>query len=256
MGEGERVGRAGGGPACIKLLYWRGPESRKKRQANTQTNKQTNKQTHKSVSFDYNMNGSVLSNVTFEKDLGVVVTGDLKSSKQCAATAARANRVLGLIKRNFNNFSKDIVLNLYKQLVRPHLDYAAQAWSPFYEKDKFLLEQVQRRATRLIPEVRNLPYQNRLNHLGLTTLELRRVRGDMLQVYKFLSDGNPLSSCNYLKVQSNSRVLGDCKKLVKGFARLDIRKFSFSHRVVNEWNGIVCLSGFLTQLLCTILKLT
>ena len=78
----------------------------------------------------------------------------------------------------------------------------------------------------------------------------------MLQVYKFLSDGNPLSSCNYLKVQSNSRVLGDCKKLVKGFARLDIRKFSFSHRVVNEWNGIVCLSGFLTQLLCTILKLT
>ncbi|KAJ8036720.1 hypothetical protein HOLleu_20777 [Holothuria leucospilota] len=61
-------------------------------------------------SYDYNMNGSILNNVTFEKDLGVVITGDLK-------------RVLGLIKRNFNSFSKEIVLNLYKQLVRPNLDY-------------------------------------------------------------------------------------------------------------------------------------
>ncbi|KAJ8018101.1 hypothetical protein HOLleu_44095 [Holothuria leucospilota] len=74
----------------------------------------------------------------------VVITGDLKPSRQCAAAAAKANRMLGLIKRNFSSFSKEIVLNLYKQLVRPHLDYAAQAWSPFYDKDKFLLEQVQR----------------------------------------------------------------------------------------------------------------
>ena len=102
--------------------------------------------------YDYTMAGSILSNVTSEKDLGVVISSDLKPSGQCAAAAARANRVLGLIKRNFSNFSKDIVLNLYKQLVRPHLDYAVQAWNPFYEKDKFLLEQVQRRATRLIPK--------------------------------------------------------------------------------------------------------
>ncbi|KAJ8032594.1 hypothetical protein HOLleu_26156 [Holothuria leucospilota] len=63
----------------------------------------------------------------------------------------------------------------------------------------------------------------------------------MLQVYKFLSEKNPLSSCNYLKVQSSSRVRGHCKKLVKlikCFARLGIRKFSFSHRVVNEWNSL------------------
>ncbi|KAJ8038582.1 hypothetical protein HOLleu_16045 [Holothuria leucospilota] len=86
----------------------------------------------------------------------------LKPSRQCAAAAARANRVLGLIKRNFSSFSKEIVLNLYKQLVRPHLDYAAQAWSPFYEKDKLLLEQVQRRATRLIPETVQLD----LKYLG------------------------------------------------------------------------------------------
>ena len=66
--------------------------------------------------------GSVLNNVTFEKDLDVVITGDLKLSRQCGHSDAKANRVLGLTKRNFISFSKDIVLNLYKQLVRPHLD--------------------------------------------------------------------------------------------------------------------------------------
>ena len=192
----------------------------------------------KNLSHKYTMAGSVLGSVTSEKDLGVVISSDLKPSRQCAAAAARANRMLGLIKRNFSNFSKDIVLNLYKQLVRPHLDYAVQAWNPFYEKDKFLLEQVQRRATRLIPKVRNLPYHDRLNCLGLTSLELRRVRGDMLQVFKFLSGNDSLSTCNYLEVCADSRVRGHSKKLVKRFSRLDIRKFSFSHRVVNEWNSL------------------
>ena len=192
----------------------------------------------KNSGYDYTMNGSTLSNVTLEKDLGVVITSDLKPTQQCAAAAARANRVLGLIKRHFNSFSKEIVVNLYKQLVRPHLDYAVQAWSPFYEKDKFLLEQVQRRATRLITELRDVPYHDRLKRLGLTTLELRRIRGDMLQVYKFLSGRDPLLNCSYLKVCTNSRVRGHCKKLVKCFSRLDIRKFSFSQRVVNEWNSL------------------
>ncbi|KAJ8038614.1 hypothetical protein HOLleu_16080 [Holothuria leucospilota] len=60
----------------------------------------------------------------------------------------------------------------------------------------------------------------------------------MLQVYKFLSERNPLSSCSYLKVQRNSRGRGYCKKLVKCFARLNIRKFNFSHGVFNEWNSL------------------
>ncbi|KAJ8039280.1 hypothetical protein HOLleu_16943 [Holothuria leucospilota] len=159
------------------------------------------------------MNGSILCDVTFEKDLSVVITGNLKPSRQCAAAAARANRVLELIKRNFSSFSKDIVLNLYKQLVRPHLDYAAQAPS-MKRTNLFLLEQVQKRATRLIPEVKHLPYHVRLKHLGLTTLELKRLRGDMLQVYKFLSERNPLSSCNHFKVQVILGFEAIVKKLV------------------------------------------
>ena len=184
------------------------------------------------------MNGSTLNSVSQEKDLGVIITGDLKPSRQCATAAARANGVLGLIKRNFSCFRKEIVLNLYKQLVRPHLDYAVQAWNPFYEKDKFILEQVQRRATRLIPDVSHLSYHDRLQILGLTTLELRRVRGDMIQVFKYLSGSDSLTTCSFLKVCTNTRLHGHCKKLAKCFSRLDIRKFSFSQRVVNNWNSL------------------
>ena len=64
-----------------------------------------------------------------EKDLGVVVSSSLKPSKQCALAALRANRMLGLISRNLCFLGREVVLKLYKQLVRPHLEYAIQAWS-------------------------------------------------------------------------------------------------------------------------------
>ena len=186
----------------------------------------------------YSMNGVFLDSVEDERDLGVNISTSLKPSKQCAIAAARANRILGLIRRNFNCLGREVVLNLYKQLVRPHLEYAIQSWCPFYEKDKFLLEQVQRRATRIISDIRHLPYECRLRSLGLTTLNLRRIRGDMIQVFKFLSSTDVLSSCNFLKLASGSRTRGHSLKLSKDFSRLDIRKFSFAHRVVNEWNSL------------------
>ena len=92
-----------------------------------------------------------------------------------------------MVKRNFNFLGKNIVLRLNKMLVRPHLEYSVQAWSPYFEKDKFILEQVQHRATKLIKNIKDLPYEDRLYVLGLTTLELRRVGGVMIQVFKCVS---------------------------------------------------------------------
>jgi ribonucleases P/MRP protein subunit RPP40 len=78
------------------------------------------------------------------------------------------------------------MLRIYKALVRPHLEFCTPAWSPLY-KDAQLLERVQHRFTRLIPELKNLPYADRLTRLGITTLEERRNRADLLEMFKMYS---------------------------------------------------------------------
>jgi len=69
------------------------------------------------------------------------------------------------------------VLQLYRALVRPLREYCVQFWSPFLRKDVPALEGMQRRFTRLIPEVAGLMSEERLTGLGLFSLEFRRMRG-------------------------------------------------------------------------------
>jgi len=81
------------------------------------------------------------------------------------------------------------MVQLYKSLVRPKLEYYIQAWRPYLCKDIELLEKVQRRATtgRLMFSDKSLGYYDRLSKLGLTTLETRsRLRGDIIEVFKIL----------------------------------------------------------------------
>ena len=76
---------------------------------------------------------------------------------------------------------------MYKSLVRPHLEYAVQAWSPHQLGHIRLNEGVQHRFTRMIPELKSLPYEGRLKRLNLTTLEIRRIRCDLIGVYRILN---------------------------------------------------------------------
>ena len=91
-----------------------------------------------------------LFEVTEEKDLGVIVSSDLKVSRQCSEAVRKASYVLRLIKRHFSKLDKTTFLILCKCYVRPHLEYCIQAWSPFLRKDILCIEQVQRRATKLV----------------------------------------------------------------------------------------------------------
>ena len=170
-------------------------------------------------------------------DLGVIVQSDLKCAKHCAKVVGRANRVLGMIKRTFHNFSKEIIVKLYKCFVRPHLEYAVQAWRPHLRKDIELLEGVQRRATRMVVDIKGMGYEERLKLLGLTTLETRRTRGDLIEVYRIMKGFDDIDA-NKLFVRAGEYTRGHSLKLFKPGCRLDCRKFSFSHRVIDVWNGL------------------
>ena len=122
-----------------------------------------------------------------EKDIGLIIDKDLTFSDHMNEKINEANRIIGLIRRSFTYLTEDIFLQLYKALVRPHLEYANCIWFPYKKKDITLIENVQRRATKLIPSLKNLSYEDRLRRLKLPSLAYRRTRDDMIETYKMLS---------------------------------------------------------------------
>ena len=142
------------------------------------------------------------------------MNANMKVSEQCRIAASKGNQVLGMIRRNITYKEKSLIVPLYKAIVRPHLEYCIQAWSPYLRKDIDMLEKIQRRATKLIPGLRDLRYEERLKECGLTTLETRRLRGE------------------------SKITRGHNFTLVKKQSRLDVRKFSFSQRTINVWNKL------------------
>ena len=173
-----------------------------------------------------------------ERDLGVVVDKTMKFSEQVNSAVGKANATLGMIKRNITCKSKNIVTKLYKALVRPKLEYCVQAWRPYLQKDIEKMERVQRRATKMIDECKSFSYEDRLKFTGLSTLEARRIRGDMIEVFKILKGISKLDSASWFQLANNSRTRGHKLKLIKKRSRLDIRKHFFSQRVVNDWNSL------------------
>ncbi|CAJ0946882.1 unnamed protein product [Ranitomeya imitator] len=98
--------------------------------------------------YNYVLNSKTLGKTVNEKDLGVWVEDKLIFSDQCQAAATKANKIMGCIKGGIDAHEKNIILPLYKSLVRPHLEYCAQFWSPVYKKDIAELERMQRRVTK------------------------------------------------------------------------------------------------------------
>ena len=185
---------------------------------------------------EYKMGYAVLGRTTQEKDLGVTFSADMNVSEQY--------RILGLIRRTITYKEKQLIVPLYKAIVRPHLEYCIQAWRLYRKKDIDKLERIQRRATKMIPELRDLSYESRLSQRGLTTLETRRLRVDQIEVFKMVNGYVDVDRNIFFKLKEGSRTRGYKATLVKEQCRLDMRNYFFSQRVINEWNlpsGTCCL---------------
>ena len=171
------------------------------------------------------------------KDLGVIIDTKLKFQKQIANCIKKANGVLASIKRTINYPSLETFNILYKALVRPSLESAAAVWSPSLVKDIRSLESVQRRATKLVPSLRNLSYKERLIALDLPTLAYRRKRGDMIMVFKIMKGIVDLNYTTFFKL-STKNTRGHELKLFKQRSRLNVKGNFFSQRIVESWNAL------------------
>ena len=159
-----------------------------------------------------------LDEVSSEKDIGMVIDNRLSFSDQLADKTNKANKIVGLIRRIFVALDEEIFRCLYVALVRPHLEYANQIWATCLVKDIEAVENVQRRARKLAPALKNLTYEERLLKLGLPTLAYRRARGDMIETNKILGG---------IYDQDVSQDILGCKKIkeqedtTRGYSRKD-----------------------------------
>lgn len=173
------------------------------------------------------------------KDLGVTFDCSLKFNFHIHEKINKCYSLLGLISRNFSNLTRDAFILIYKSVVRSHIEYAVSVWFPWRMKDIEAVERVQRRATKMVKECCGLPYVERLKKLELPCLRMRRVRGDLLYVYRMMTcDAEEVDVFPKLKRHEDMRTRGHNFKLDGQRFKHDIKKFGFSNRIVQLWNGL------------------
>ena len=173
-----------------------------------------------------------------EKDLGVTFDKLLKFDVHIQNSINKANRVLGIIKRSFSYINTDIFVKLYKSLVRPILEYGNVIWYPYLKRQSVAIEKVQRRATKLLPSLRNLCYEDRLGQLKLPSLKHRRLRGDLIQTYKIFNNMDDIAPERFFRVNPCTTTRSTGNKIYIEYCKTNTRKYSFSHRVAHAWNAL------------------
>ena len=153
--------------------------------------------------IDKDGNLETLQNDTTEKDLGIWFQSNLKFDDHIIYVVNRSNKLLGLIKRTFKALDKDSFLILYKSLIRSILDYGGSIYYPSTKKNIQLLENIQRRATRLLPQLRGYTYSERLESLKLPTLLYRRKRYDLIQLYKIVHGFEDIKAEKFFEFNDN-----------------------------------------------------
>ena len=153
------------------------------------------------------MGAQRITHSTEEKDLGVVINQSLSPSHHIATCVSRANRIVGLIKRTYENKSKR-------------------------------REQVRRRMTKMINGMGEDEYSVRLSKTKLLSLEMRRLRSDLIEVFKIMHNLEGVKREDFFQLRTATGRRGHSLTILKQHCRLNVRKYFFTHRVVDTWNKL------------------
>ena len=191
----------------------------------------------------YKFGGANLMRTAVVRDLGVFIEEDLSFCTHISNKVSLANKMNGLIRRSFRYLSKDAFAQLFKVMVRPHLEFAAAGWNPCLRREMKSLENVQRRATKCVQGLGGLSYPERLRELNLPTLGYRRMRGDMVELFKITSGiYDEQVTENLLPMYRNyvvgSGLRGHSKKLFIQRYKKKLRGNILRNRAAGEWNSL------------------
>jgi hypothetical protein len=190
------------------------------------------------VSDTFTIDGQVIASNSGEKDIGVYVDQQLKFSEHCQQITSKANSLNFRIFQSFATRDPKILFSIFKTYVRPILEHNSTVWSPYLRKDISRVEGPQRRFTkRLSGYETGFTYLQRLHALGEETLLVRRIKADLVLVYKIIH-GLVDGLGDLIQFARVIRTRGHLYKIVPQRFRVNSRKNFFSVRVANLWNEL------------------
>ena len=198
----------------------------------------TRKTTHK-ITYQYTIEHTSLESVQYTKYLEV--TDDLRWNRHAGDITGRANKLLGLLRRNLSTCDRKVKEAAYLGLVRPLLEYASQAWDPYTDNLSNEIEKTRRRAARFVTS----DYQNYelgcvtklLKHLGWKSLMNKR-EVDRLCLLKKGLDNNAILPLDELSKPARKTRHVHNRYYTTIYARTNIFKFSFVSRTIRDWNNL------------------
>ena len=188
----------------------------------------------------YDYNGNEVKSCTSIRDLGVTVDSKMNFDRHIENIVRDAYIRVGVLFKGFISRDPNLMKKAYTTFIRPVIEHASRVWCPYKQKHIVAIEKVQRHFTRRIPALRDLSYGERLGLIELETLELRRLKCDLILYYKILTGISPLSCEHYFNYVNHGRStrLQDKYVLQKPFCRNKLIENDFFVRRIDCWNSL------------------
>jgi hypothetical protein len=186
----------------------------------------------------YHIGGYLLKTITTEKDLGVLVAPDFKTASDTLKKVSSATRMFFAIRRSFTRMTPKVFSLLFSSYVRPILEYGLPAIHPLFKYEKDMIERVQRRGSKSVIGLTDLPYEARLERLNLYSMEYRRLRGDLIYVRRILNGEMGEELRQWFTPNTEGATRGHSRKLFKPRRAQLCSDITLSTRAVNSWNSL------------------